>query len=139
MEERIYSICNNSVTIEEILERLKLSFDQRQIVKALDALVLAGFVEIIDTQEIEYNKQELERGTAGLLKIEAPDNFPVLYEKFKEVLLTNLPPETTQMYINELETCPNIHKLKYTARKIAIKLKLTMNAAVGEALLGLLD
>ncbi len=103
-------------------------------------MVLEGLIDIVDIQEIKYDrKQEPKERFTEPSEIETSDHLVELYGKFKGILLANLPPENIQVYIDELEACPNIHKLKYTARKIAIKLKLTMNTSVGEALLDLLD
>ncbi len=127
-EMRVYSICNDLVNIEEILDSLKLSLDKRQIINALDSLVLKGLI-IISPKKPQDSEPE----------IKGDDDLTRLYEKLKEALSTCLASEKAQLYINRLEACQNLSELRITARKIAIKLKLTMNTSVGKALLDLID
>ncbi len=138
-EIKVHSVCHNLVTIQEILDQLKLSLNQKQIVNALDNLVLKGFVKIIDTSEIHNEKaQSLEEGSTRASQHKANKSFVELYSKLEKVLITNLLAESAESYIDELKGCSNIDRLKHKARNIAIKLELTTNSQVGKDLLALL-
>ena len=137
VEKKVYAICHKDIAIQDILGQLELGLNQKEIIKALDSLVLKGFVKIDDAPKIQNEKTqnlELEEGFIEIPNSQTKKDIIELYSRLKEFLITNLSTEKAQLYIDELKTCLDIDSLNYKARRIALKLELMISSEVGKNL-----